>query len=679
MIVGPSSSSGSLQGLDGFLIGELLVREGLLTVSQLHTALEMQRNLGSEEWTPIGHILVAHGLITRAQMIGVLLRHRKRLTLGAIFVKMGAITEEQLASALEERGRTGRRLGETLLDLDYASEETIRRALSLQLHIKFVDLDGVELDRNLAALVNETYADKHLVVPVAKRGDVLVVAMDDPTDAGVIHDLQTSTGLTIEVTTSATASVRRAHRRLYGLPTTFEVEEKNDVVLADPVAKALYERLATFEATEPVAAPAARGIADAALSTGAERIVRDLLTAANVAGASDVHLEAIDGRMAVRFRVDGMLQSPENWMLESAVSRNQNEVVSRIKILSQLDISERRRPQDGSFRVVIDRDGREIKLDFRVSVIPGHFGENVVLRMLDPTNMPESIDRLGLSERITTEFRRLLTTPAGIILVTGPTGSGKSTTLFAALRTLYRPEIKILTAENPIEYVCDRFSQHEVNEHVGNTFATYLRAFLRHDPEVIMLGEIRDAETAELALRAAQTGHLVLSTMHTNDAISAVTRLWDLGVDGATITSSLLGVLSQRLVRQVCAFCREEYIPPSSLLRAISVRPNSGLTWYRGRGCSACYATGYKGRLAVAELWVPSDTDIVLINKQAPFEEIRRSAEASTMSIAEDVRDKLLQGRTNLEELVRMLPYSSLSRLNFSAPAVAVKPLLVSA
>ena len=297
--------------------------------------------------------------------------------------------------------------------------------------------------------------------------------------------------------------------------------------------------------------------------------------------------------------------------------------------------------------------------------------------MLDPRNMPESIDRLGLSDRITEEFRQLLKAPAGIILVTGPTGSGKSTTLFAALRELYRPEIKILTAENPIEYVCDKFSQHEVNERVGNTFASYLRAFLRHDPEVIMIGEIRDAETAELAFRAAQTGHLVLSTMHTNDAVSAVTRLWDLGIDGATITSSILGVLSQRLIRQVCVHCTEEYLPPSTLLRALNIRPNSGLTWHRGRGCPTCYSTGYKGRLAVGELWVPNDNDIVLINKQAPFEEIRRSADASTFSIAEDVRDRLLQGRTNLEELVRMLPFRSLSRLGLSTPHVV--PMQVNA
>ena len=353
----------------------MLVREELITTSQLHNALELQRGLKDEDWTPLGHILVAHGLVTRAQLIGVLLRHRKRLSLGEIFVKMGTLSQDQLDSALEERGRTGRRLGETLLELEYADEETIRRALCLQLHIKFVDLDGMALDMSLASLVNETYSEKHLVVPIARKGDVLVVVMDDPTNDGVIHDMQTCTGLTIEVTTSMTASVRRAHKRLYGPPSTFAAEDNNEVTLGDPTAKALYERLTTIQTAEPLSMRG--GIADASLttgSTGAERIVRDLLNAASEAGASDIHLESVDGRMVVRFRVDGILQSPDNSTLESAVARNRNEVVSRIKIMSQLDIAERRRPQDGGFRVVIERDAREIKLDFRV------FGHSQSLR-----------------------------------------------------------------------------------------------------------------------------------------------------------------------------------------------------------------------------------------------------------------------------------------------------------
>ena len=658
---------GALQAAaaEGDRIGDLLIREGLITPAQLESALQEQRELQDDGWTPIGHILVSRQLVTRTQLIATLKRHRKRLSLGDTLVKMGLITEDQLHTALEERRRSGRRLGETLQELRYVTEEMFRRALSMQLHIKFLNLDTMVLDTSLAKLVNEKYAMKHLLLPVGKTGNLLLVAMDDPTNTGLIHDLQSSTGLNIEVMTSTTQCIRRAYSRLYGVVSPLMTDGREEVVLNDPGARALYERLASGDPGEP---RTPRGGPDASLSLGAEQIVGDLLVAAMSAGASDIHLEAVDGRMVVRFRVDGMLQGPNDWMLENAISRNRSEIVSRIKIISNLDIAERRRPQDGSFRARLAKDGGELKLDFRVSIIPGHFGENVVLRVLDNRRVPESIEQLGLSAPVTAQFRRLLERPAGIVLVTGPTGSGKSTTLFGALHTVYRPEIKILTAENPIEYVSEKFSQYEVNERVGNTFASYLRAFLRHDPEVIMIGEIRDRETAELAFRAAQTGHFVLSTMHTNDAVSTITRLWDLGIDGATITSSLVGVLSQRLVRKVCTDCKEEYLPNSALLRALAVKPPAAFKWYRGRGCGTCRATGYKGRLGVAELWTPSDSDVVLVNRQAPFEELKKSAEASTISIADDVRDKLVEGRTNLEELVRVVPLSSLGRLNL-APA----------
>ena len=671
-----STHSPLLETVTAEPLGELLVREGLITASQLENVLQTQRELAGDAWVPIGHVLVEHRLVSRAQLVAALKRYRKNLPLGQIVVKMGAITPEQLAVALEERQRSGRRVGEVLMDLRLVGEETVRRALGIQLHIKFINLDGMPLDGNLSKLINEKYAMKHRLLPVAKTGTLLVVAMDDPTNTSLMHDVQTSTGLSLEVVTATAQSIRRAYGRLYGVSTSLVSEARDEVLLSDPSARALYERLSTGDAGE---GKLARRGADALITMpGAEQIVRDLLFAATSAGASDIHLEAVDGRMVVRFRVDGMLQSPNDWMLENSISRNRGEVVSRIKIISQLDIAERRRPQDGSFRARLEKDGAELKIDFRVSVIPGHFGENVVLRVLDSRRVPGAIDQLGLSAPITAQLRKLLKTPAGIVLVTGPTGSGKSTTLFAALQTLYRPELKVLTAENPIEYVSENFSQYEVNERIGNTFASYLRAFLRHDPEVIMIGEIRDRETAELAFRAAQTGHLVLSTMHTNDAVSTVTRLWDLGVDGATITSSLVGVLSQRLVRQVCAECREEYIPPATLLRALNVRTPPGLKWYRGRGCPACSGVGYKGRLGVAELWTPSDADVVLINKQAPFEEIRKSAEASTLSIADDVREKLLEGRTSLEELVRVVPLSSLGRLTFG-PVPAATPLVVPA
>jgi type IV pilus assembly protein PilB len=256
-------------------------------------------------------------------------------------------------------------------------------------------------------------------------------------------------------------------------------------------------------------------------------------------------------------------------------------------------------------------------------------------------------------------MHQILKRPAGIFLITGPTGSGKSTTLYASLMTIFKPQIRILTAEDPIEYVYEQFSQSEVNEHIGNTFANYLRAFLRHDPEVIMVGEIRDEDTAQMAFRAAQTGHLLLSTLHTNSAIASVSRLLDLSVDPNLIASSTLGVLAQRLVRQVCQACKVQYEPSRDLLREFFDTPPSHAKWYRGAGCGACNFSGYKGRLCVSELWTPSEEDVILISKNAPFEEIRDSSKRNTISMARDVADRLAAGLTNLEELIRVLPYQS--------------------
>jgi type II secretory ATPase GspE/PulE/Tfp pilus assembly ATPase PilB-like protein len=334
-------------------------------------------------------------------------------------------------------------------------------------------------------------------------------------------------------------------------------------------------------------------------------------------------------------------------------------VLSRIKILATLDIAERRRPQDGSFRAKVETDGRVVPMDFRVSVIPSYYGENSVIRILDPLGAPDSVSSLKMALPVSERLMQLIQSSAGTILVTGPTGSGKSTSLFAIMKSLYRPEIKIVTAEDPIEYVNPAFCQHEVDERIGNTFAQYVRSFMRHDPEVIMIGEIRDSETAELAFRAAQTGHLVLSTLHTNDALGAVTRLKDLGVDNTVCTSSLLAVLAQRLVREICWNCKQEYAPaPDVMERAFEVPP-SDIRWFRGAGCPTCHQTGYKRRAAITELWTPGLDDVLLINQDAPFEAIAASARKNTYSMATDALVKLREGRTTIDELLRVMPPSA--------------------
>jgi type IV pilus assembly protein PilB len=625
-------------------LGELLLAEKLVTPTQLEEALRVQSR--SEGYAPLGHILVTQKIVTREQLLSVLERHRRSTRLGDLLLKSGEVGPAQLEAALAEQRRSGQPLGEVLIRLGLVSEERMRRALCRQLHIRFFDLDTIIIDPTLRTLVNEKFAMKYRVVPLARVGNLLVAAMDDPTQALVVDDLEASTGLGIEVITSNSAQITRALERLYRVDVTPDLATRGgsvDVITRDA------EAVPGAFAERPL--------------DSADELVRKLLRVAIDHGASDIHLETINTRLQIRFRIDGMLKHFNLGAFGDDLGRQRAEVLSRIKILATLDIAERRRPQDGSFRARVESDGRIVPMDFRVSVIPSYYGENAVIRILDPRGAPESLAALKMAAPVTERLEQLIQSSAGMILVTGPTGSGKSTSLFALLKSVYRPEIKVVTAEDPIEYVSPQFCQHQVDERVGNTFASYTRAFLRHDPEVIMLGEIRDAETAELAFRAAQTGHLVLSTLHTTDALGAVTRLKDLGVDTTVCTSSLLGVIAQRLVREICWNCKAPYTPPASLLSAMFEVPPSDLRWYRGAGCPSCHHTGYKRRVAITELWTPSLDDVLLINQGAPFDAIVSSAAKSTYSMATDALAKLRQGRTTLDELLRVLPPSALREL----------------
>jgi type IV pilus assembly protein PilB len=628
-------------------LGELLVDAGLATPAQVQEALRLQAQL--DRYVPLGHILVAQNVVTRRQLLRIMERNRRSAPLGELLVKSGLIGAKELADALREQRRTGRPLGHTLVAANRITEHQLRTTLCMQLHIKFFDLDEIMIDPGLRTLVNPKFAVKHQLVPLARVADTLVVAMDDPTQAFVVDELERGTGLHVEIVTGTSAGIARALARLYTdeIRPRLGVGENVEVIAEDKRARdPRHDHLPPAETLD-----------------SADDIVRKLIRVAVDRGASDIHFEMVGDRLKVRFRIDGSLLSLNLGPLDDAISRRRRELVARIKILSKLDIAEHRRPQDGSFRARVESDGRIVPFDFRVSVIPSHYGENAVIRVLDPRSAPDSLEAVGLSDAVTAGLRRLIRATTGIILVTGPTGSGKSTTLFGLLRSIYRPGIKIVTAENPIEYVCDGFSQHEVNERIGNTFAGYLRSFLRHDPEVIMVGEIRDQETAQLAFRAAQTGHLVLSTLHTNDAVSAITRLRDLGVDTNVCTSSLLGVVAQRLVREVCWNCKEPYTPAADLLHEVFGPSPPALNWYRGAGCPACHYSGYKRRLPLAELWTPSQHDVALINLNASFDEIAASAEKSTLSMAEDAIARLRQGRTSLDELVRALPHSTLRQL----------------
>lgn len=560
-----------------------------------------------------------------------------------MLVAGGAISLEQLESALARQKTQALPLGQLLVNLGYLTDEAMRMALASQLGIPFIDLDKTILDRNLARTVGRTFAYRHLLVPIAQSGRTLTIAMDDPTKRSLVDDISRLSGLTVTAVTSSNRGIQRALRRLYDAE---DGDGTGDLVLADP------------ESDSAADAPV---LLNDQISRQADELFQQVLGRAIESRGSDIHLEMLPPALHIRFRIDGVLRQPDFGLGQQALDRNMREIVSRIKILAKLDISERRRPQDGSFRVTIDRGGQKTGVDLRVSTIPSYSGESVVIRILDRTGAPKGLEALKLDAAMTTGIEQALGRTNGIFLVTGPTGSGKSTTLYACLARLNRPEIRILTAEDPVEYVYDELSQSQVNADIGNTFATFLRAFLRHDPEVIMIGEIRDEETAEMAFRAAQTGHMLLSTLHTNSAFDALPRLLDLKIDPSLIAASLIGVMSQRLARQICPDCRRPDTPSAALIREFFGDAVPDVPLFKGAGCAKCNFIGYRGRALVAELWVPDEQDHLMIMRKAPFDELRRSASRTTITMAQDAHARLKDGRTTLEELARVLPYPSIA------------------
>jgi type IV pilus assembly protein PilB len=566
-----------------------------------------------------------------------------RQKLGDILIESGAITPLQLEHALTQQRILSQRLGQTLVTLGYLTDDTMRRGLAEQLGVLFLDLEKTTLDRRLARAINRSYARRQSLVPVSRRDGRLTVAMDDPGDARTIEELRQLTAMPIQVVTASATSIQRAFRRLYEEP-------------VGPAAPAdLPGATSTSVSRGEVAAQLS--VLDEQGSRRADDLFWKILQRALEVRTSDIHLELLPAGLRVRFRVDGVLREPHLPAFQQAFDRGGREIVSRIKVLSELDIAERRRPQDGSFQVTVNHRGMKTSIDLRVSVIPSHSGESVVIRILNRSSAPRSFGELDLSPTVARELDRLLSRPTGIFLVTGPTGSGKSTTLYACLMKLHRPEIRILTAEDPVEYVYDELSQSQVNDAIGNTFANYLRAFLRHDPEVIMVGEIRDEDTAEMAFRAAQTGHLLLSTLHTNSALAALPRLLDLQVESSLIASSLIGVISQRLLRKICDRCHVEAAPPPALVAEFFGDKLPNMAFHRGAGCAACGFSGYRGRMLIADLWVPDETDLMLVARRVPFDEIRQSASRTTFTMAQDAHERLLAGRTTLQELMRVLPY----------------------
>jgi type IV pilus assembly protein PilB len=568
-------------------------------------------------------------------------QQKKRL--GDILCEAGLISPDQLKKALEEhRLSTGKRLGEILIQLKIATESAIARTLSSQLGFQYVDLLTVPVEPEAIARIPESLAKKHQAIPVSIEDSLLRVAFADPLDYESIRDLGFSSGCTIRPVIATRKDILEAIERHYNLDSSVEGIVKDS---AREFEDALIQIIPELSVSENDARP----LDEKSRTAPVIRLANLILAKAIKLRASDIHLEPSQREFGVRYRIDGILK--EDVRLPKWV---QGALVSRIKILAKLDIAERRMPQDGGVRV--KSDDREI--DLRISMVPTQYGEKVVIRILDQGRVVISLDSLGLSPGDLQQIQSFIRRRKGIILLTGPTGSGKTTTLYSMINAIKSKETNIVTVEDPIEYNLEGINQIQVNSEIGLTFAHCLRAILRQDPNVILIGEIRDLETAEIAFRAAMTGHLVLSTLHTNDAAGSITRLIDIGIPRYLVASLLIGVMAQRLVRTVCPRCAEPRTPSVESMVGFQLTPEmmAKAKFYYGKGCNHCNFIGFHGRTALFEILDPTPRMREMIVAGASEQDLRSVVVASDMSsLGKDGLNKVKSGLTTIEELMRVI------------------------
>ncbi len=572
-----------------------------------------------------------------------------RKDVGDLLLEEGVITPEQLKEVRDVAKATKTDIKKLLLDLGYAKEEQVYSAYAKQLGYPFIDFSRERIEPSAVNLVPQHFAQRYNVIPVRKVGDrKLLVAMADPTNIVAIDDLRLVTGLDIEPAVAVPEMISEAITRHYrgeAVPTTAVITE---AAAGGGLPTAVQEAISTLRARGEISAEE-----EEALRVAEEapiiRAVNAIIHQAIRERASDIHVEPERRSVRIRYRIDGILHEVMNLprFLHPPLT-------SRIKIMADMNIAERRLPQDGRIPIRTP-DGKDY--DLRVSCIPTIIGEKIVLRILDRQNPLIGLHKLGFFPDTFAQLERLISHPYGIILSTGPTGSGKTTTQYSILSRLNTTEVNIITIEDPVEYQLAGVYQVQVNTKAGLLFSNALRYFLRHDPDIMMVGEIRDLETAEIAIEASLTGHLVLSTLHTNDAPTAITRLIDMGVEPFLISASLIGVLAQRLVRTLCPRCKEPYKPPVEGLRRLGLTPEEveGVTFYRGRGCEYCRHTGYYGRTGIFELMVINEEIAELIVRRAPLSEIREAAKAAGMkTLMEDGLRKAMAGITTIEEVLRV-------------------------
>jgi len=549
------------------------------------------------------------------------------MKLGELLVYSGKITQKQLRQALETQKESGRKLGEIIIDKGWASENEVMGVLENQMGIESFDIKEEVIEPEIPKLITENLARRYSAVPVKVVGNKLKVAMYDPLNIFAIEDIEIATGLKIEPVLSSKKDIIGAIDQYFGKQTAEKAIEDFVKEYNEDKNAGLDEESLEAIKNAPVV-----------------RLVNSIIKQALKSRASDIHIEPLKDTLRIRFRIDGQLQE-----IMSPSKNTLSALVTRIKIIAGLNIAEKRQPQDG--RVQMEIDGRNI--DLRISILPTVHGEKTVIRLLDSANALLTKEELGFTETNLRLFNNILDIPNGIILVTGPTGSGKSTTLYSILNDFNKIDTNIVTVEDPVEYKLDGVNQVQVNTKAKLTFANGLRSILRQDPDIIMIGEIRDAETAEIAVRAAITGHIVLSTIHTNDAPSTIMRLADMGIKPFLITTSVKGIVAQRLARTICSNCKKAHIITEEEKEILKIDEN--ITLYKGEGCQKCYNTGYKGRTAVNEIMKVTGTIRNLVDKDATTDEIRQAAlEEGMVSLRDNCRELVIKGVTTVEEMLRV-------------------------
>ena len=561
--------------------------------------------------------------------------------LGLILTDLGLIDEDQLEEMLaEQEARGGELLGRVGVSLGFFSDEQLGEALAEQWNTVFVTLYDKQITHSLVEILSKTMAEMYRVVPLTLEGNQLTIATADPQKIQIADELRVFLGYEIHVVVATDAEIDKAIETFY----SGEVDTVESIVEEMEEDKDLAEASKGLLQDGPIDLTSAEAMAD---SAPVRKLLNLVLLMAIKENASDIHLEPFESEFKIRMKADGVLQEmvPPPKHLSFAIT-------TRIKVMANLDIAERRMPQDG--RIELSVSGHPV--DLRVSVLPTLFGESVVMRVLDRGVVSLDLDKLGMDDDILRPFREIITRPNGIILVTGPTGSGKTTTLYSALSELNEPDDKIITTEDPIEYDIEGIVQVPIDSDIGVTFASALRAILRQDPDRILVGEIRDVETAEIAIQAALTGHMVFSTLHTNDSPATVTRLRDMGVQPFLITATVEAILAQRLVRRICKDCKEEYVPDADTLADLELTSDQvvGKTFFRGRGCDKCSGSGYKGRLGLYELLVMTDELRDLVVRNASTEEIRDLArKAGMVTLRDSGMVNMFEGHTTPDEVIR--------------------------